>query len=237
MRLRINAVRPARSEEAYRRQQRFINDVSHELRTPLTIIRGYIDILERYGADDRELFTEAVSSIKDSAQNMQCLIENLLFLARAEQGHQTLTPVPVDLDNLLIKFVADYRSPRVKITKLEPCRMMGDAYFLKKMFTAFLDNAISFSPPESLVKIELTVTDEVTLKFIDKGCGIAEEELDKIFELFYRSDTSRTKRGDSSSAGLGLSIAKWIADRHGIKITVKSTPSAGSIFALTIPKI
>lgn len=228
-----------RLEDSFLRQQRFINDVSHELRTPLTIIRGYVDILERYGAEDPELFTEAVTSIKTSAQNMQSLVENLLFLARAEQGRQTITPVPVDLDNLLIKFVEDYRSPRVQVTKAAPCKIMADAEFIKKMFAEFLNNALRYSPPDSVVKIELTVKDSAaTLKFIDKGIGIPKEDCAKIFDMFYRIDKARTKLDSGeNSVGLGLSIAKWIADRHNISISVRSKPGEGSTFALTIPTI
>lgn len=239
MRLGTDAAQTRRAEDSFLRQQRFINDVSHELRTPLTIIRGYVDILERYGAQDPELFTEAVTSIKSSAQNMQNLVENLLFLARAEQGRQPLTKVPVDLDDLLIRFIADYRSPRIQISKLTPCKIMADAEFIKKMFAVFMDNALRYSPPDSTVKIELTVANaEATLKFIDKGIGIPKEDCEKIFDLFYRMDKARTKLDSGeNSVGLGLSIAKWIADRHEIIIDVKSKLGEGSTFALTIPTI
>ena len=228
-----------RATETFLRQQRFVNDVSHELRTPLTIIRGYVDILESYGADDPELFREAVSSIKKSAQNMQNLVESLLFLARADQGRQPLNMVPVDLDVLLMKFVEDYHSPRVQITKLTPCKIMADAEFIKKMFAAFLDNALRYSPPDTLVKVELTSSDSVaTLKFIDKGIGISKDDLPKVFDRFYRTDKARTKLDTGeSSVGLGLSVAKWIADRHGITINIKSRLGAGSTFALAIPTI
>ncbi|MBR2774754.1 MAG: HAMP domain-containing histidine kinase [Selenomonadaceae bacterium] len=220
-------------------QQRFVNDVSHELRTPLTIICGYVDLLESCGANDPELFKEAVRSIKNSAQNMRSLVESLLFLARADQGHQPLNKVPVDLDALLIKFVEDYQSPRVQLSKLMPCKILADAEFLKKMFAAFLDNALRYSLSDTVVKVELTTSgNEATLKFIDKGVGIAKEDCPKIFDMFYRTDKARTKLSDrENSVGLGLSVAKWIADRHDIKINVKSKPSEGSTFTLTIPTI
>lgn len=239
MRLGINSARVVRASEGIIRQQRFVNDVSHELRTPLTIIRGYVDILERYGIEDPDLFKEAVSSIKNSAQNMQNLVESLLFLARADQGRQPLTKVPVELDDLLKKFVEAYRSPRVQISKLTPCKISADAEFLKKMFTAFLDNALRYSPPDTVVKVELTKTGDVAkLKFIDRGIGITKEDCEKIFDRFYRSDKARTKIAtDENSVGLGLSVAKWIADRHNIKISVKSKPGEGSTFTLTIPTI
>lgn len=220
-------------------QQQFVNDVSHELRTPLTIIRGYVDLLESCGSEDPDLFKEAVTAIKKSAKNMQLLVENLLFLARADQGRQPLTKVPVDLDELLKKFIEDYQSPRVQISKLAPCKVSADAEFLKKMLTAFLDNALCYSLPDTVVKVELTVArDEATLKFIDKGIGIAKEECAKIFDRFYRTDKARTKIRDSeNSVGLGLSVAKWIADRHDIEIKVKSRPGVGSTFTLIIPTI
>lgn len=221
------------------RQQRFVNDVSHELRTPLTIICGYVDLLESYGASDPELFKEAITSIKNSAQNMRSLVESLLFLARADQGRQPLNKVPIELDALLIKFVEDYKSPRVQLSKLMPCKILADAEFLKKMFAAFLDNALRYSLSDTVVKVELTTAgDEATLKFIDKGVGIPKEDCPKIFDRFYRTDKARTKLNNSeSSVGLGLSVAKWIADQHDIKIKVKSKPGEGSTFTLTIPTI
>ena len=239
MRLRINSARPRQVSDSLRRQQRFVNDVSHELRTPLTIIRGYVDLLETISMEDTELFREAVSSIKRSAQNMQSLVESLLFLARAEQGNQPLVKVPVDLDELLKKFVENYRSPRVQLSKLMPCKILADAEFLKKMFAAFLDNALRYSPPDTAVKIELTTSSgEATLKFIDKGVGIPKEDCEKIFDRFYRTDKARTKLGDGeNSVGLGLSVAKWIADRHDIDIKVKSKLGEGSTFTLIIPTI
>ncbi|MBQ7722968.1 MAG: HAMP domain-containing histidine kinase, partial [Selenomonadaceae bacterium] len=182
---------------------------------------------------------EAVTSIKNSAQNMRSLVESLLFLARADQGRQPLNKVPVELDALLIKFVEDYQSPRVQLSKLMPCKILADAEFLKKMFAAFLDNALRYSLSDTVVKVELTTSgDEATLKFIDKGVGIDKEDCPKIFDRFYRTDKARTKLNDSgNSVGLGLSVAKWIADRHDIKIKVKSKPGEGSTFTLTIPTI
>ena len=105
------------------------------------------------------------------------------------------------------------------------------------MFAAFLDNALRYS--NGAVKIELTTTnDAAILKFIDKGIGIAKEDSEKIFDRFYRTDKARTKISDKeSSVGLGLSVAKWIADRHDIEISLKSKPGEGSTFTLTIPRI
>lgn len=238
MRLGIRRPIAGKRQEIFLRQQRLVNDVSHELRTPLTVIRGYVDILERYGTEDPELFREAVTSIKTSAQNMQSLVDSLLFLARAEQGNQPLNKVPVDLDELLKKFVEDYNLPRVTITKLMPCKILADGEFLKKMFAAFIDNALCYSPPDAAVKLELTTLPKVAVvKIIDRGIGIAKDDCPKIFDRFYRTDKARTKVTGESSVGLGLTVAKWIADRHDITITVKSRLGEGSTFTLQIPTI
>lgn len=238
MRLKISSVR-RQAQDTYLRQQRFVNDVSHELRTPLTIIRGYVDLLEVCGADDPEIFKEAVTSIKNSAQNMQNLVESLLFLARADQNDQPLTKVPVDLDELIKRLVEDLNSTRVQIAKLAHCKILGDAEFLKKMLTAFLDNALRYSPPDMPVKISLTTADNFAkLQFVDKGIGISKDDCTKIFDRFYRTDKARTKTdGCENSVGLGLAVAKWIADRHDIEISVRSKPGEGSTFTLKIPTI
>ncbi|MCR5833832.1 MAG: HAMP domain-containing histidine kinase [Selenomonadaceae bacterium] len=222
-------------KESFMRQRRFVNDVSHELRTPLTIICGYIDMLERYGLQDPEIFKEAVSSIKLSARNMQKLVEGLLFLARADQGNQPLMKFPVELDEVLKNFVEAYPSPRLQISKLVPCKILADTEFLNRMFAALIDNALKYSPPDSVVNIEMEVNGKiVTLKFIDQGIGIAKEDCEKIFDRFYRTDKARTKvNAKENSVGLGLSIAKWIAEHHDIKISVQSEPGEGSTFILT----
>ena len=238
MRLGIRRGLADETQEIFLRQQRFVNDISHELRTPLTVICGWTDILERYGAQDPELFREAVTSIKSSAQNMQRLVDSLLFLARAEQGNQPLNKVPLALDELLKKFVEDYNSPRLQVTQLTPCKISGDGEFLKKMLSAFIDNALRYSPPPTKVKLELTTSPMfATLKIIDCGIGIEKDDCSKIFDRFYRTDKARTKIGDDSSVGLGLTVAKWIADRHNITIAVKSKPHEGSTFTLRIPTI
>ena len=170
---------------------------------------------------------------------MQNLVESLLFLARADQGDQPLTKVPVDLDELIKRLIEDRNSPRVQVAKLMPCKILGDAEFLKKMFAAFLDNALRSSPPDKPVKISMTTAEKfATVQFIDKGIGITKDDCGKIFDRFYRTDKARTKTGSGeSSVGLGLAVAKWIADRHDIEISVRSKPGEGSTFTLKIPTI
>ena len=224
-----------RLQSGFTQQQKFISDASHELRTPITIISGYADVLERYGADDPEIFSEAVVSIKNSARSMQDMVENLLFLARADQGIQVLQKSPCELEEILKSAVESFDNPRIEFKNFSACEFVGDAEYLKKMFKIFIDNSLKYS--EENIQVELTTSEnEAEIKFIDEGIGINAEDVGKIFDRFFRADKSRTRTDEEkNSAGLSLSIAKWIADRHDIKIEVESELGKGSTFKLKIP--
>lgn len=221
-----------RLEKSFIQQQRFIADASHELRTPITVIRGYADMLEKYGAEDAEIFEEATTEIKKSAQNMQYLVENLLFLARADAGTQPVNKSPLDLNEILKITVENFKNPRVEFTNDKTFEIEGDAEFLKKMFAAFIENALIYSTEKVFVRLK-NFGDSALVEIADSGVGIAPENIDKIFDRFFRGDKARVNDGDKISAGLGLSIAKWIADIHGAKIEVESELGSGTIFKLT----
>ncbi len=209
-------------------QRKFLADASHELRTPVTIIRGYADMLENFGAEDTELLNEATVEIKKSAQNMQTLIENLLFLARADQNNLQLKKKSVNVNELLKKIVESYQNQRIEFVAGENFNLFGDAYYLEKMFREIIDNALKYSSEKVFVKIE-----GGKIKIIDSGIGISQTDCEKIFNRFYRSDKSRTNPdAEKISTGLGLSIAKWIADNHDIKIEVESKLGKGTCFDL-----
>ena len=222
-----------RLEKSFSQQQRFIADASHELRTPITVIRGYADMLEKYGADDPEILEEATAEIKKSAQNMQYLVENLLFLARADSNNQPLNFAPVEINDVIKSAVESFKNPRVKFINDKAFEIIGDAEFLKKMFAEFIDNALIYSQGEVFIALE-NFGSLAVVKISDSGIGIAEENFDKIFDRFYRVDKARAKSDDDKiSAGLGLSIAKFIADKHGINIEVESELGKGTTFTLT----
>lgn len=226
-----------RLEKSFAQQQRFIADASHELRTPITVIRGYADMLEKYGADDPELVEEATAEIKKSAQNMQSLLENLLFLARADSGIQQLNKFPVEINEVLKSAVESFNNPRIEFIDDKTFETVGDYAFLKKMFAAFIDNALIYSNDKVLVTLE-NFGNTATVKIIDSGIGIAKENFDRIFDRFFKVDMARTKSDENKiSAGLGLSNAKFVADNHGIKISVESELGKGSTFKLEFKKL
>ena len=218
-----------RLEDSFTRQKRFISDVSHEFRTPITVIKSYSEILESYGAE-KDLREESTAAIKNSAAGMQNLIEKLLFLARADEGNLSLKKIPVELNEILKSVIKN--NPRINFSSGENFEFNGDPEFLKKMFREFLSNAMNYSTEKIFVKVD-NEKNFATVKIIDSGIGISAEDREKIFDRFFRADKSRTKSDDEKiSAGLGLSIAKWIADEHKIKIAVQSEIGRGSTFEL-----
>ncbi|MBR1398238.1 MAG: HAMP domain-containing protein [Selenomonadaceae bacterium] len=229
-----------RLQESFRQQQQFVSDASHELRTPVTVILGYSDMLVRWGKEDEELLDEGITSIQSEANNMHRLIEELLFLARADQNAQTLIKAPTELSMII-----DFAITKVQLKETQSIDVLindaGEIYAdrdaIEKMLIIFIDNGIKYSGDNGKVRIYSRRDNNcMKVSIEDNGVGIASEHHDKIFDRFYRVDSSRTKLAEGvTSAGLGLSIAKWIADQHEIKIDLESEIDAGTKITLTIP--
>lgn len=227
----------SRMHDAYRQQTRFVSDASHELRTPIAVIRGYADLLSRWGKDDRKVMDESVEAIKGEADNMQRLVEQLLFLARGDAGRTPFSPARVDLGKLVTEAHEEYtlinQNHIWRLKADEPVLALGDEAMLKQALRIMADNAIKFSPPGSAITLRAFNAEKgmACLSVQDNGAGIKAEDLPHIFERFYRSDPARSRGG----TGLGLSIAKWIADRHAGHIDVYSSEGLGSRFTLNLP--
>lgn len=232
-----------RLERGFQQQQRFVSDASHELRTPVTVILGYSDLLARWGSSDAKTLEEGISSIRSEAEDMQDLIEKLLFLARADQKRQVLHKENVHLDELVddavrkMKLVAKQHTLRLEAN--EPGIIYADPATMRQMMRIFLENAVKYTPEGGHITVTsrcLPEKEAMQLTFADDGIGIAEKDQGKIFERFYRADSSRTKKaGSVGGTGLGLSIASWIAEQHDIDIAVESELDKGTKFILTIP--
>ena len=233
-----------RIQQGFDQQQRFVSDASHELRTPVTVIRGYADMLSRWGRHDEETLQEGLEAIGSEAENMQELIEKLLFLARADQKRQILHKELLDMQALVgdvfRKMQMAVDSHHLQLLANEPAMVLADKVTMRQMLRIFLENAVKYTPAGGVIRLSSRCSPDdegyIELVIEDTGIGIAEEEQEKIFQRVYRVDSSRTKEaGQPGGTGLGLSIAKWIADRHGIKIRVESQPGAGTRFTLKIP--
>ena len=221
------------------RQQQFVSDASHELRTPAAVIMGYIEFIETYGTKDEELLRENLKIIGSEAQNMQALLENLLFISRTDQNRQKLNKKTLDLDDIvgdvMQKMKVAIKTHKVELIKNEPAQIYGDETTIRQMIRIFLDNAVKYTPEGGSIKVGSEVDgDKVLLSITDTGIGIAPENLDKIFDRFFRVGSEELV-SVANGSGLGLSIAKWIADSHSIKISVASKLGEGTTFTLTIP--
>lgn len=230
-----------RIEEGFKLQQRFVSDASHELRTPVTVIKGYADMLSRWGQSDEATLTEGITAIRTEAGDMQELIEKLLFLARADQNRQIVNKVPLELSELVedvykkLKLTATRHN--VNLLRNDEGYIMGDKVIMKELIRIFLENGIKYTPEGGTITIDShAIPRYMCLEIADNGIGIAPEDQEKIFQRFYRVDSSRTKEaGQPGGTGLGLSIAQWIADNHDIGISMESELGKGTKFILMIP--
>lgn len=227
-----------RTQAAHRQQARFVSDASHELRTPISVIRGYAEMLDRWGKEDEKVRDEAIAAILKEADSMQRLVEQLLFLARGDSGRQMLTLTRVDLTRLMreigeeMRMVAPERSFYTPDTA--PVYVQGDAGMLKQAARILTDNAMRYSPPDERVTLRAFYNKkgEGCLSVQDNGTGISTQDVPHIFERFYRSDRARSRTGGT---GLGLSIAKWIADAHDGYFDVITREEVGTRITLCLP--
>ena len=228
-----------RIQTAYEQQKRFVSDASHELRTPLSVISGYANLLRRWGGEDRAVRSEAVEKILEESGNMQRLVEDLLFLARADGQTQTVRSEQFCAGDVLREIAEETRlidSSHTIAEKMEPCVMLtADPALLKQAVRAVVENSRKYTPAGGTVTLFCRREgDAVLLAVEDTGVGIAEEDLPHIFDRFYKADASRT-RGACSSSGLGLSIVKWIVGHCGGEVLVKSALGKGTRVTFRFP--
>jgi len=227
-----------RTHEAYQQQSRFVSDASHELRTPISVIRGYADMLDRWGKNDEKVRDEAIEAIRKEADSMQRLVEQLLFLARGDSGRQQLDMTRFDLTDMLKTICEEMRmvdeTRAFHLPDTQPVYAYGDRAMLKQCVRILIDNAMHYSAVDERITLRSFVNEkgESCLSVQDNGLGIREEDLPHIFERFYRSSRARTRSGGT---GLGLSIAKWIADAHQAYFDVISREGVGTRMTLCLP--
>ena len=229
-----------RIDEAYRLQVRFVSDASHELRTPISVIQGYASLLDRWGKDDPETLQEAISAIRSESDNMKDLVEQLLFLARGDNDTMTLYPETFDGVQLVEEVAQEARMVDPNHTFLtresKPVMMEADRQLIKQALRILVDNSTKYTDPGGEIRIYADKEGEkVRLTVQDTGIGIDPEKLPYIFDRFYRVEESRARA--TGGSGLGLSIMKWIVERHGGTIEVVSRKDFGTRTRLTFPNL
>jgi two-component system, OmpR family, sensor kinase len=224
-----------RLEKLFGSQQRFLADVSHELRTPLTVIKGNIGLIRKYGADE-----ESLTGIESEVDRLTRMVGDLLLLNQAESGVMPLDFVKIDLGSILLEVMQQMSvlaGDRVilKLINIDQAIINGDRDRIKQVFLNLISNSISYTPKGGIVEVNLEKEgDRAIFSVKDNGAGISPEDLPHIFERFYRGDKSRTHTA-TSGFGLGLSIARWITEKHGGKIEVESQLKQGTTFRVYLP--
>ncbi|RMI28305.1 sensor histidine kinase [Nocardia stercoris] len=233
----------ARVSEA--RMRRFVADASHELRTPLTTIKGFAELYRQGALPDATLL---VDRVEREANRMSLLVEDLLMLARLD-AQRPLDRRQVDLLALASDAVHNARAVDAARRPEGPARQIGltiepgdgtlevrgDAARLRQVLGNLLDNALTHTAPEAAVTVRLVpAADEVVLAVADTGRGLPQEQADRIFERFYRTDTSRSR--DSGGTGLGLSIVQSLVAAHGGSVAVHSEVGVGTTFTVRLPR-
>jgi two-component system, OmpR family, sensor kinase len=231
----------ARLEETLDRQRRFVADASHELRTPLTSIHGYAQVLEEWALRDPQIGPESVAAIKRESERMKALVENLLELARGDEGMKlhlkddNLTEVVEEAAESARaawngKVHIERPTPKQRVQRV---RAHFDRDRLRQALSILLDNAVKYTPEGGRVTISIVEEDgSVGVEVSDTGMGIPEDQIPHVFERFYRAEEARSTEG----LGLGLSIARQIVEDHGGSIEVRSKPMEGSTFIIRIPR-
>jgi two-component system OmpR family sensor kinase len=225
-------------EASDRRLRRFVADASHELRTPLAAVRAYAELFGRGAAARPQDLERSMVGITREAERMSLLVDDLLLLARLDEG-RPLAKKPVDLGALVGEAVDAARvvePDRPIEASVEPVTVEGDRDRLRQVLDNLFANARTHTPPATPVSVELHRVDgRARLSVADRGPGLSEEQASRVFERFYRGDGSRARA--SGGAGLGLSIVAAVTEAHGGTAEVLPTPGGGATFVITLPVV
>ena len=234
-----------RMQEAKLQQMRFVNDASHELRTPIAVIRGYTDMLDRWGKTDEAVLDESITALKSESQHMHDLVEQLLFLARGDAGRNTLTKTQFNLARITSevceesemidsshRYTLKYDQSALTDNRYQ---VLADAAMIKQSIRIIVQNAARYSAAQTTISFNVSCDENtVQISVEDEGMGMSEAAATHIFERFWRADNARIESNEGS--GLGLSIAKWIVDNHDGSIEVLSREGVGTRFTIVLPR-
>jgi two-component system, OmpR family, sensor kinase len=227
-------------EGAFAQMRQFLADASHELRTPLAAVRGEVQVaLKRPRTSDE--YRESLAVIHEETLHMSRIVEDLFMLARADAGERPLDRRNFYLDETVAECcriarpLAEERGVSLTVEpSLDGLEIEGDEDLLRRVVLNLVDNAVKYTEAGGAVRVAVTREgDHARLDVSDTGIGIAPEELERIFERFYRVDRARVR--SVGGAGLGLSIVRWTVEEHGGSVTVKTEPGRGSTFTVLLP--
>jgi heavy metal sensor kinase len=228
----------SRLSESWEHQRQFVSNVSHELRTPLTIVHGYLQSTLRRGNNLTEAQREALQTAAAEADRTIQLLQDLLELARTDNGQTHFELQPLSLTDLVLEVVEmaqQYSSRTIQVQLAEqPVEINGDRNRLKQVLLNLIDNAVKYSNPDTVITVKLEKeTHQVSLQVCDRSEGIPLAHQARIFDRFYRIDDARAR--STGGTGLGLSIVKTLIEGMGGRVSVVSKLGEGSIFTISLP--
>jgi len=219
----------------------FVANVSHELKTPLTSIKGFVETLLEGALDDKENNRNFLKIIYDHTERLNNLVEDLLSLSHLESKEIILNKKSFNLrqqlEEAISTFKAQLKKNGIEVKNELPISISvtADQDRMEQVFTNLIDNAIKFNKEKGAIRIYIQeVNGKIKVFVEDKGIGIPEKDIPRIFERFYRVDKARSR--ELGGTGLGLSIVKHIVELHGGNVGVESAEGLGSKFWFTIPK-
>jgi heavy metal sensor kinase len=229
-----------RLEDAFKKITQFTADASHELRTPVAVMRTRTELSLRK-ARSAEEYRDVIAEVLAELEKTSALIEQLMFLARADSGAATLHFSATNVSEVL-REACHQGSALAEAKQIgfqeqisrDSMWIRGDASSLRRLFLILIDNAVKYTPASGQVEVSLQRNDGYAVAQVrDTGIGISETDLPNVFERFYRADKARTR--ELGGVGLGLSIGRWITEVHAGTIEVHSSPGRGSIFEVRLP--
>jgi signal transduction histidine kinase len=228
----------AQLREALRVQRQFMADASHELRTPVSVIQSAADITLARPDRDADEYRETIAIVATEAKRLSRLVDDMLVLARADAGGYPLHPVNLYLNDLVdecrraVDVLARERGVTVRAALPSDVPLHGDENLLRRMLLNVVQNAVTHTKSGGAVTVEVTPTSrQVAIRVRDEGAGIADVDRARIFDRFVQLDAARRGAG----AGLGLPIARWIAEAHGGSLELEDSRSTGSTFVIALP--
>jgi heavy metal sensor kinase len=228
----------ARLRTALQTQRQFMADASHELRTPVSVVRAAADVMLGREHRDEPEYREALAIIGSQARRLSGLVEDMLVLARADAGGYPLRPVDLYLDEVVtdcrraVDVLATARGVTIRSSGAADIAFRGDEDLLRRLVLNVLQNAVQHTPEGGAVAVEVAQDrDAVRIRVSDEGPGIAPADQGRIFDRFVQLDAARRGLG----AGLGLPIARWIAEAHRGTLVLEKSDADGSTFCVSLP--
>lgn len=222
-------------------QKKFVSNASHELKTPIAVIKGYSQILTRWGSENPDIIKEAAVAIDNEIVMIETLMKELLLLAKIDSKLNDLSVEFFNLKDLVLQILNDNaliysnREFTNNLDSFDKISVLGDKWLIKSLFRIITDNAIKYSPADKPIDYILEEdTNNILIKIADHGLGISDEHKENVFRRFYRIDEDRSR--EKGGAGLGLAIAQRIVSLHKGEITIVDTEGGGATIKIVLPK-